>query len=220
MKGFVRKALACAVVGVFSFSGLAQEIVGELANYKLDKSRARTTSMIKRGTVVAEVIEHLPNDPDGAAYMTKMDYDLRVSFVGEKKGTVNLKAPEEFFTEAFLKQLRQDGQVDTPKFKVRHLGYGDAKNMDKKLYKNADIIEIYDVDTSTAKTLSFFGFAYSVLQDAAIAKLGPDGNANIEDLVIKAYVHSSVPVIGAAKIDLSGKTSGYNFKAGFDFYIP
>ena len=149
-----------------------------------------------------------------------MDYNLRVSFVGNKKGSVELNAPEEFFTEGFMERLKSEGTIVTPKFSVKYLGKGDAKNMDQKVYPDSEIIEIYDIDTVTSSAFSFLGLAYSFIQEVAISSMNVQTSANdtqIEDLVIRAYVHESVPVIGAAKVDLTGKTSGYNFKAGFDY---
>ena len=65
MKGFIKNILPSTLIGLLAFSVQAQELVGEKASYRLDRSRQRTTSLIKRGSIDSEIIQHQPNDPAG-----------------------------------------------------------------------------------------------------------------------------------------------------------
>ena len=47
-----------------------------------------------------------------------------------------------------------------------------------------------------------------------------DGSTTIENLQIHAYIHPSVPALGAAKLDISGVVNGISVKAGFDYKRP
>lgn len=221
--------LATGFTGYAEDGGALQERVGEAAKYKLDRSRQRTTGMIKRGEVDTLVADYNEQDPNGPSYLVDLKYNLKVSFVGRKQGQLGLSATEAFFQPEYMEDLRKAKELEEPKFKIRHLGYGDAKLKGGMTYPNCDIVEIYEIDTTTANSFSLFGLAQSILQEAAnatfqeepqIAESAGGGGTTIEDMVIKAYVCANIPVIGAAKIDMKGKTSGYNFKAGFDYVTP
>ncbi|MCB0422199.1 MAG: hypothetical protein KDD61_14470 [Bdellovibrionales bacterium] len=219
MNGIIKSLAIVSIAICSTITIYAKDLVGESASYELDRSRQRTTGMIKRGEVDAMVADFLPNDPNGPSYLVNLRYDLKVSFVGNKQGELGLSATQDFFTPEFLERLRNEKEISEPKFKIRHIGFGDAQLKGGHSYPSCDIVEIYDIDTTQANSFNILGLAYSILQEAAI-QAGPGAAAEIEDMMIKAYVCANIPVIGAAKIDMTGKTSGYNFKAGFDYVVP
>lgn len=190
--------------------------VGDRADYLLDKDSARTSSMINRGTASALVTNHLPRVP---AYLVALTYDLGITYFGDQNGTQDLEVPDAYFDPGFMEQLRSRGQMETATFSVRHLGFDDVTTMDGNSYPNCDVIEIYNIDTTSAANPAMVTMAHSLLQDAAIATTG-NQKASVENLKIRARVHESVPVIGAAQLDIQGTTSGFNLKAGFDYEKP
>ena len=211
MKSLLTLVLAAALsVPAMAFE--ERNPVGEKANYKLDKASARTTSMIREGTAVAQIIAYLPNQK---AFQAKLTYDLMIDFVGRKAGEKEIAAPEEYFKPEFLEKLRVQKKIVLPNFTVTHMGFGNARNPDGKVYNNCDkvlISDIKQIDTNAIHN-AFYGF----LQESFMQVAAVTGDTQIENLKILAHVAPNVPVLGAVKIDLSGKASGFDFKAGFDY---
>ena len=197
--------------------------VGEVANYKLDKNSARTSSMIKSGTMETKVTKAIPDAAEGPSYETAISYDFDIQFVGRQKGTELVAVEEEFFTEEFLQKLRTDGAYEGPDFKIKHEGYADARNLDGKFYPRCDKLLFYDIKTDkedrSGSSSPVINLALALLSSTADA-YGIDPRADIEDLKIRAHVAFGIPVLGAAKIDMSGKSSGMNVKAGADYVSP
>ena len=91
-------------------------------------------------------------------------------------------------TPEFLEELRQNGTYVGPDFKIDHLGYEDADNMDGAFYPHCDKLRIYDI---------------------------PDSSPNdITDMEIIADVSYGIPVLGAVKMDITGKYRGQRIKVG------
>lgn len=189
--------------------------VGEQANYDLVKG-SRTTGLIKKGTFDSEIVEFKPEAEKGPAYVAKLKYDLKVTFVGRHQGEQNIDVPVEFFTQEFVERLRKEKTIETPKFKVDHLGFEDAETKFGLRYENCDKIKIYDVQMEGQKFLSHFARALASGANPFIEIQ----NSQIEDLEIIALRTNGIPVLGAAKIDIKGKAKGYRFKAGFDYKDP
>lgn len=200
--------------------------IGETAHYKLDKNSKRTSSLIKSGIMDAEVKEKITDEQNGDQFNNNIKYDIDVKFIGRKQGENMVQVPAAYYTPEFMEDLRKNGTYEHPKFKAKHEGFADAKNMDGKEYKNCDKIFMYDIDTSAGLDGSQGLIALAKpLIDSAIAGLvaqyGPGILANeIEDLEIRATVHTDVPVLGAAKLDISGSVSGISFIAGADYLVP
>jgi len=209
---------------VFGSAGaFARNPVGETADYQLDRNSARTSSMIKSGTMDAKVIRELPDATDGPAFETAVSYDFEIQFMGNQSGTELVAVAEEFFTEEFLQQLRTNGTYESSEFKIRHEGYADARNLDGKFYPRCDKLLFYDINTSKMERLSASApVVHMIVQlfNAAADAYRIDPNASIEDLKIRAHIFVGIPVLGAAKIDMSGKYSGVNIKAGADYISP
>jgi len=197
--------------------------VGEVADYRLDRNSARTSSMIKSGTMQTKVTKELPDAADGPAFEVALSYDFDVQFVGHQQGTELVDVADEFFTEEFLQKLRTDGAYESPEFKIKHQGYADARNLDGKFYPHCDKLLFYDVktdkETVAGNSAPLVRMAVQLLDSAADA-YDVDPNATIEDLKILAHVFVGIPVLGAAKIDMSGKYSGMSIKAGADYIAP
>lgn len=205
------KVILSAVL-LFGLSAQAERNpVGEKVKYKLDNSRARTTSMIKKGWFTAEVTEYLPDAANGPAFNTKLTYDLTISWVGRKVGTKELEAPEQYFRPEFLEQLRSSKTMDLGTFKVAHKGFATVSTMNGKRYRNCDKILIHDIKNDPAEWSGFVRAAvHQITQVTGVAE------TEIKNLKILAHVKSGIAVLGAVKIDISGQASGFDFKAGFD----
>lgn len=188
----------------------ARDPVGEEADYEVDPSNDRTMSMIRDGEANATVTQALPDHPDGPAYEVKLDYTFEIRWQGTREGTRTMAVPQEYFTEEFMEQLREEGEYVGPDFKMRHLGYADARTMDGNFYPNCDKILIYDIETDQKQTLR------NISRD--LFGVGPKND--IEDLEIETHVKVGMPVLGAVKLDVSGRYSGMRVKAGADYVAP
>lgn len=206
--------LASAIISWSLISNMAnaneRNPVGERANYQLDRAAARTSSLIQQGTIVTSVTKHLPDHQDGASYEAQLDYDLTIRFGGRQQGNRKMALPEAYFTPEFLSDLRSNGRYESPQFKVEHLGYANARNLDGKVYENCDKIRIYDVQSP--EYMPFAQIGADILQLAT--------GALIEDLVIVAHIKEGEPVLGAVKLDITGKYNGIGIKAGADYVSP
>ncbi len=205
-------AFAVAMVS----TSLQASPVGEVAHYDLDRSSARTTSMILSGKVDVSVDAYVPGHKSGPAYESSMTYDFNIQMVGRKTGTNKVMVPAEYFTPEFMQSLRTNGSYVGADFKVRHEGYVDARNMDGNFYPHCDKILIYDVKTSALQGgfSGMFNLAHDLIAMAAKSEIGTE--EDVEDLQIRAAIFAGVPVLGAVKLDVSGIVSGFSFKAGAD----
>jgi hypothetical protein len=205
--------VASAFVGISLCAGAAaaydRNPVGERADYELDRNAGRTSSLIQNGTLALYITQHLPDQQGGAVYETKLDYDFRLRYAGRQQGRKGMSIPLDYFTPDFMADLRRTGHYESVSFKVDHLGYGDAQNLDGHRYENCDKIRIYDIKDLDSP---FVQVALELLE-AAVAQ-------PIDDLVIVAHIKDGEPVLGAVKLDIAGKYSGLSIKAGADFRQP
>lgn len=213
------KTAALVTVVVASNIGYARNPVGERADYRLDRNSARTSSMIKSGTIQTRVTKEVPDASDGLAFETAISYDFDIQFVGRQQGTELVNVDEEFFTEEFLEKLRTDGTYESPDFKIKHEGFADARNLDGKFYPHCDKLLFYDIKTERSVGHPLASSLANLLEVAA-SSVRPDPNATIEDMKIRVHVSVGVPVLGAVKLDMSGKYSGMAVKAGADYIAP
>lgn len=191
--------------------------VGEYAYYKLDRNGARTSGMFTRGEFETKVTHELLNE-NGKVFQVKLDYSLTVQFMGTQTGSELIDVPAEYFSEEFLQQIRQTGTYETEDFKVRHMGFADARNMDGEFYANCDKLLFYDIETSQSSGMR--GMLFKGVQ-AAYADAGfvPPTDGDIENLKLLVHVKYGLPVLGGVKLDVSGVYRGMNLKAGAD-YMP
>ena len=214
----MRLGLGMLLAFFFANSSFAQEVLvrdpmGEVADYKIDRASARTTGMIQSGNMKAVVNSYLPDHADGPSYNVQIDYTLRIQFMGTRTGTQAVTVPETYFTPEFMQDLRASGEYISDSFKVQHMGYADARTLDGGVYPNCDKIRIYDVQT---KSNGLIRLADDILK----ASEGIEPTAGFEDMVIIAHIKDGLPVLGAAKIDVSGVYDGMRVKAGADYERP
>jgi len=187
--------------------------IGERANYQLDRNSQRTSSIVRSGSFVTRVADYLPDAEEGPAYNVVLDYDFNISLIGRRQGSQVVEVPAEYFTPEFLEKLRTDKDYEAPKFKIRHEGMANVRNMDGRSYDNCDTILIYDIKDVRATPL-----ATMLASLAGYAE--PMPAASIENLQIRAHIKYGIPVLGAVKIDISGKYNGVSIKVGADYQVP
>jgi hypothetical protein len=187
---------------------------GEEAYYKVEKG-SRTSGIIKSGQVDTSVGEK--NKVGGKpSYPVDLEYKLKIDIIGTQSGTETIDVPAEYFTEEFLVMLREEKSYEAPKFKIKHQGFVNTETANGEEYRKCDKLFIYDIDTSKFQGLR------AALKAAAIQQAKSKGidlpkGGSIDDLEITALVKYGVPVLGAVKIDISGKYKGTKIKAGADY---
>lgn len=207
----IKSVVASLLSVIFSVHALADAPVGEKANYQLDRRRSRTTPSITGGHAVAEVMAFFPDSANGPEYEVRLDYTITAIGVGTEEGVEIIDVPEEFFTPAFMVKLRAKGELHYPDFKIRHLGYEDARTMQGRFYPNCDKIRIFDINTESATAL------VQTMKALALQATG----VKIEKLDITSWMAPGVPVINAAKLDISGVVEPKIYlKAGLDYVAP
>lgn len=215
------KSAMAVVVAVLSMAPVAlgemptRDPVGETANYDVERSSGRTSSMIQGGSMATKIVSANPSHPDGPMYNLNIDWTLRIQLVGTRRGTRVVEVPESYFTPQFMQDLRVNGEYVGPTFKVRHLGYADARNMDGAFYAHCDKILIYDIEETANEAI--IDLARSFLIPGRDATEAGD---EIEELEIVGHIKEGVPVLGAVKIDMTGKYQGQRVKAGADYKNP
>lgn len=180
--------------------------LGESAKYQLDKDPKRTSSFIKSGWFNADVT-HFLAEKIPPAYQIVIQYAFKIYLVGTQQGTEKTLIDKNYFDPEFLENLRLAGHYEGAQFKVDHLGFADAKTLDGHVYPHCDRLRFYDV-------VSVHPLTHLIASMLA----SPDGE--IQDLVIHAHVFFGIPVLGGAKIDVSGLYEGLRFKVGVDFVSP
>lgn len=212
-------SLLCAVS--LSMSQLIwADPVGEEAAYELVRSRSRTSSLITDGTFNIKVLERTEDTDNGPAFRSQYEYDLKIQFAGDQNGDGELHIPIEFFTPEFMEKLRQDGEAETNWFKIKYLGRGPTSTSDGRNYPDADKILIYDIETQQSDKLPAFVAQAIHMAVKALSHNKNLAKGELEDIKIKGDIVQGLPVLGAARMDISGKYSGFNIKAGFDFVTP
>jgi len=222
----MRKSLL--FVGLFSFllsnPSFARNPQGQFANYKLDRSQARTSSIMQKGLVKLEVGTFKPTpggDGTTGKYVTKVTYDIKALFAGHMKGTKIFDVPSDIFDPELIERVRNEGEIDAVIFKMKHLGIEDVRTGSGVTYPSCDKVLIYDMKLDKIPSLGTF-----ILETFRKAHSPDDERfknlklADVKNLKVIFYVTSSLPVIGAAKMDGSAKISGFDIKVGFDYVPP
>lgn len=189
----------------FDDQATRRDPTGESAYYEIDRSGGRTSPIVRDGHLIATVPGAMD---DMAAYRVDIDYTLRLQLLGIRTGRKSMAVDEVYFTPEFLEQLRVDGEYIGERFKIRHLGFADATNIDGSFYPNCDKIYIYDIETLDAP------FMKMALALFGLSEVNAD---QLQDITITAHVSYGIPVLGAVKMDLTGVYQGKNVKAGADY---
>jgi len=211
-----------ALLGLVSFlflsgTGLSQDpdlLIGQKADYKLDKNPKRTTSLLTDGNFLATITKYHPNTDSGPALEVNLDYRFNVQFMGEQKGVESTLVDHKYFTEEFLNELRKNGKYESENFKAIHQGYKDVKTLQGKFYAHCDVIFLYDLkDTQNMPIRSDVSkFLATIVRT--------DIQADIQDMKVLMHVYPGVPVLSAVQLDISGKYEGMAVKAGADYVAP
>ena len=201
------RLLVLGLTVLFQQSVKANDILGQTADYLLDKDPARTSSMISSGTVKAVVNQFVENSTSKGAYEIALNYTFNIVMLGKYEGVEKELVDREYFQEDFMINLRKEGHYEGESFKAIHQGFADAKNMDGKTYPHCDKVLLYDL-----KQPEMLALARSLFSEI----LGVNRDS-IEDLKAVVHFYAGLPVLGGAKIDVSGTYSGQKIKAGGDF---
>lgn len=146
MKTFTAQAtilLLCLVTlvtgcGYLQPKPIVADPVGQVAKYKVDTAKSRTSGFIKSGEISTFVLSH---DAERPIFLVEFRYDLDTA-LGPQYGKKVLEIPEEFFLSKFLTDLRANGTFESAEFKATHLGYQDAVNLSGKTYPNCDKVSV------------------------------------------------------------------------------
>ncbi len=205
-------AVALGLVAAGAARADDRDPTGERADYVLDHDAARTSSLVQDGSMTGVV-----NGPsaDGLTYEVQLDYNFKLRLLGNQAGTEHMPIDNAYFTPEFMEQLRISGEYTGAKFKVRWLNFEDARTLDRHFYPHCDRILIYDIDAKA--DLPLVRVAQGLLIGAAG---GPTPDAQLDDMEIRADIFYGVPVLGAVKLDITGKYSGLDVKAGADYKAP
>lgn len=192
---------------------VAHNPIGEHADYMLDKSSGRTSSLIASGSGAGFIDEFLPDYEHGPSYPVNITYDLMVRLQGPVKGSLVIPMPEAYFTPEFMVALRATGHFETPDFKMIYEGTADARTLDGGVYPKCDKVLLYDIKAVEESDLPVLIAAAAGFTKEQIAS----GLVSIEDVRIRALVHPRIPVVGGAKLDVTGKANGISVKIGLDY---
>ena len=111
------------------------------------------------------VTSHNSDGADGPAYNVLFNYDLDVMFYGRQQGSGNIELAEEIFTPEFMERLRNQGEMMTDQFKIKHLGIENVSTRDGLSVSEADMVEIYDIQLGQSG--AFIGMVKSMLKAMA-----------------------------------------------------
>lgn len=183
--------------------------VGENAGYELNRSRDRTSWVIRGGEGVGTVTELRNDEKIGAAYVVSIEYSFDILFHGQQNGVIGLLVPAAMFEDQFYDDLQQRHPAKLGVFDIDYLGTGNARDNDNNSYDQCLLLRIFNIDPNYQP----------VVRDASkIAVLFHESTmGEVENLELKLKTHESIPVLGAVQIDISGKARGIDFRAGLDF---
>lgn len=194
MKLLILASLLLAGCGAVSKSDLSGAVfkdpVGDRARYKVDKDPYRTMRAVKSGIFDVKVLDRTRTDAS-----VEITYNLQIAVLGNRTGVKVITVPAEYWEPSWWERLHKSGRIETEQYKVEHLGYGDAENMDGSIYRNCDIVRFYDLNDP---------------------QLGDVQNVELEMMTLVG----TLDAIGAAKIDVSGDMSGTEFYVGSDYTPP
>ena len=127
----------------FGFSNDEIDPIGEKSDLVLVKDRSRTTSMIKKGNGFFEV-KGLFETEKGPEYQVDYTFKIKVSFYGERGGTLTLMVPKGYFGDSFWQKVRR-GVIETSNLKVKLEEVKDRVNHKGIVYNDCPVLRIFDV---------------------------------------------------------------------------
>lgn len=89
-------------------------------DYKLDRSRSRTSSIIQSGSIHLSVKEPYQHEEYGEVHKVKLDVKVTVAY-SRKHETSHFHLPVDYFTKAFWQELKEVDYLDLPDFYIKHV---------------------------------------------------------------------------------------------------
>lgn len=212
--GIVAGAVAVVSQPVFADGYQDTEPVGQKACYEVDRDHGRTSWAIRDAQ--AEVRIHRPASGAGDAVDTVLDTSVEILFFGDDRITFAVETPRGYFEEGFWQRFSADARVLAfGQFKMELLETGDVQ-IGGQVYEDAHKIRIFDVDTSRSVDLRMMLGRLLAIEQGRAPNLLESAQA-VEELEIKAWIHESVPGLGALTLDLIGKRYGMTIYAGLNY---
>jgi len=157
---------------------------------KYELDHARSTHQINSGTITATI-----DGPDPLGnFDVNFAFDLYIGR-NHKLGEQTITLPGQFFSPAFLPTLRVKGAVALGSLVVTHVGYTDIGPRQGTRRVHADVITIK-------------GFPQDLVK------------GHLRGLVVTATMSPDVPGLGAALLDLHGRTDGHDVTLAGDYVGP
>jgi hypothetical protein len=178
----------------------------DFAQYRVVKDSKRTSGIIHSGMLRVDV-ERRTSD----SLPTTVTYRLQVKFYGDFAGKQSIMIPKEYFTKAFLQELRVSKVFKGENFTVKHMGFGKTKDYHGKIYENCDLLYFFDIKTVGRH---YYKYPTRHRNGGRVIRI----NQEIKNPRILAHIKYGLPVIGAVSLDMKGKFMGINGKIGADLY--
>lgn len=212
MRLFTISILLWGALGNHAARAEARVPVGESAHYQLDRARARSSILLRSGTMDLSIDSFDSETGEQGAFRGRVAYAVTVRLIGSRSGSEGFELPFEFLQPDFIEHLRTVKDISiNDDFKVRHLGQFDVTNKDGGHYQRCDKVKIYDI----AAVNHIQRFLLPLLAAQKGNRLDPGDD--IQDVEVILHLSTEVPGVGAAKIDVSGRARGLALKAGFDY---
>lgn len=112
-------------------------------NYKLNRSRARTSSVIQSGKIKLSVLEAIEHSEHGRVYPVKLDVKITVWY-SDKEESSSFYLPESYYTNAFWSELKENDYAQLPDFKMKHI---------KAISSECDQVLIFDFERANNNVL-------------------------------------------------------------------
>lgn len=210
---------AAMISFVLSMNAFARDPQGETVKYKLNRSRIRTSAVIRKGNFAIAIGPRHTEETKKNLYQTKIDYELDLLIGGKKKGSKNIDVPAKYFDPDFMDQLRREGQSNEGDFKLKYMGKADVETS-KGNFPDCDKVMVYDVKMHLTDLASILNASTDEIYAPQLADQDAQNSLDVSDVEVMLYITQRIPAIGAVQIDLSAKVSGFDIKAGLDFVSP
>lgn len=182
-------------------SNLFAVTVGETMSYSRNADR---TSKIIRGATGKLKIVQAPSNMVCDGVVVQMDYELDVLIKGKQKGDMGVCVPQMLFDN-----LTKEGSMSYGAFDLTNKGLATGKDASGKSYTDCTVVHADKVDQNYVPVSN---------DKAKVMWINHNGSIKfVTNLEITFKSHSSVPVLGAVEVDVSGvSNNGIAFKVGLD----
>jgi hypothetical protein len=163
--------------------------VGQRGCFQLDRSRARTMSVV-RDAKAADTVVRREEGGGSPYYVVELRYVMYVYLLGDQDGLMTLHVPAEYFTPEFLVGLRQSRMYRAADFSMEWLGQRTVTTLEGVVYRDCDDVVIRDVRSETPTPAT--------------------------DLEIHTCIAPGAPGLGAVQLDMTGRLHGFRLRGGLD----